>query len=150
MLSYRRYPLDSSLVFLFFFPCWRCFFVALGCMYCGSCLGNERADYRKRMLCDGLLSRLQLPPPKHTTPPSVLTFLYNLSLYTYTRINNHHGCKSFKGFGYVSPLNTAPRQTNVVLGKMFGNKEMRLLMLGLDAAGKTSTYPRFSSWLGMF
>jgi GTPase SAR1 family protein len=25
-------------------------------------------------------------------------------------------------------------------GKLFGNKEMRLLMLGLDAAGKTSTY----------
>ena len=28
---------------------------------------------------------------------------------------------------------------------MFGNKEMRLLMLGLDAAGKTSMQPRFSS-----
>lgn len=26
----------------------------------------------------------------------------------------------------------------VVAGKIFGNKEMRLLMLGLDAAGKTS------------
>jgi hypothetical protein len=25
-------------------------------------------------------------------------------------------------------------------GKIFGNKEMRLLMLGLDAAGKTSEY----------
>lgn len=25
-------------------------------------------------------------------------------------------------------------------GKIFGNKEMRLLMLGLDAAGKTSGY----------
>jgi ADP-ribosylation factor protein 6 len=24
------------------------------------------------------------------------------------------------------------------LGKIFGNKEMRILMLGLDAAGKTS------------
>ena len=27
-----------------------------------------------------------------------------------------------------------------VLKKLFGNKEMRILMLGLDAAGKTSTY----------
>lgn len=26
-----------------------------------------------------------------------------------------------------------------MFGKMFGNKEMRILMLGLDAAGKTST-----------
>ena len=25
-----------------------------------------------------------------------------------------------------------------LLGKLFGNKEMRILMLGLDAAGKTS------------
>jgi len=29
------------------------------------------------------------------------------------------------------------------LGKIFGNKEMRLLMLGLDAAGKTSKPPPF-------
>jgi ADP-ribosylation factor 6 len=28
-----------------------------------------------------------------------------------------------------------------LLDKIFGNKEMRLLMLGLDAAGKTSAYP---------
>jgi ADP-ribosylation factor protein 6 len=25
-----------------------------------------------------------------------------------------------------------------IMGKVFGNKEMRILMLGLDAAGKTS------------
>jgi hypothetical protein len=30
-------------------------------------------------------------------------------------------------------------------GKIFGNKEMRILMLGLDAAGKTSEYPSLSS-----
>ena len=30
------------------------------------------------------------------------------------------------------------------LGKIFGNKEMRLLMLGLDAAGKTSKPPPMS------
>ena len=30
------------------------------------------------------------------------------------------------------------RLTNELIGKLFGNKEMRLLMLGLDAAGKTS------------
>lgn len=29
------------------------------------------------------------------------------------------------------------------LGKIFGNKEMRILMLGLDAAGKTSKYIEF-------
>jgi hypothetical protein len=27
-----------------------------------------------------------------------------------------------------------------ILDKIFGSKEMRLLMLGLDAAGKTSTH----------
>jgi ADP-ribosylation factor protein 6 len=27
-----------------------------------------------------------------------------------------------------------------MMGKIFGSKEMRLLMLGLDAAGKTSEY----------
>jgi GTPase SAR1 family protein len=27
-----------------------------------------------------------------------------------------------------------------LLSKIFGNKEMRILMLGLDAAGKTSKY----------
>jgi hypothetical protein len=29
----------------------------------------------------------------------------------------------------------------VDIGKLFGNKEMRILMLGLDAAGKTSEGP---------
>lgn len=29
-----------------------------------------------------------------------------------------------------------------LLSKIFGNKEMRILMLGLDAAGKTSEYPK--------
>jgi ADP-ribosylation factor protein 6 len=28
-----------------------------------------------------------------------------------------------------------------MMNKIFGSKEMRLLMLGLDAAGKTSTAP---------
>lgn len=30
-------------------------------------------------------------------------------------------------------------QISKMMGKIFGSKEMRLLMLGLDAAGKTST-----------
>lgn len=30
-----------------------------------------------------------------------------------------------------------------MMAKVFGSKEMRLLMLGLDAAGKTSTYSFF-------
>jgi len=29
------------------------------------------------------------------------------------------------------------------LSKIFGNKEMRILMLGLDAAGKTSNFQYF-------
>ncbi|RSH91452.1 hypothetical protein EHS25_009751 [Saitozyma podzolica] len=31
-------------------------------------------------------------------------------------------------------------QLSKALGKLFGNKEMRILMLGLDAAGKTSAW----------
>ena len=31
-------------------------------------------------------------------------------------------------------------QVSKVMGKIFGTKEMRILMLGLDAAGKTSKY----------
>lgn len=34
-----------------------------------------------------------------------------------------------------------------IVGKLFGNKEMRILMLGLDAAGKTSKSP-WSSCVG--
>ena len=32
-------------------------------------------------------------------------------------------------------------QVSKLMNKVFGSKEMRLLMLGLDAAGKTSVYP---------
>jgi hypothetical protein len=35
------------------------------------------------------------------------------------------------------------RRLKALSGKVFGNKEMRLLMLGLDAAGKTSQYTTF-------
>jgi hypothetical protein len=31
-------------------------------------------------------------------------------------------------------------QISKMMGKIFGSKEMRLLMLGLDAAGKTSKF----------
>jgi ADP-ribosylation factor protein 6 len=34
-----------------------------------------------------------------------------------------------------------------ILSKIFGNKEMRILMLGLDAAGKTSEIKNFMSCL---
>jgi hypothetical protein len=38
-------------------------------------------------------------------------------------------------------------QISKMMGKIFGSKEMRLLMLGLDAAGKTSksTHTAFAS-----
>jgi hypothetical protein len=39
-------------------------------------------------------------------------------------------------FGMSSPVTSFH-----IAGKLFGNKEMRLLMLGLDAAGKTSALP---------
>jgi len=32
-------------------------------------------------------------------------------------------------------------QVSKVMAKIFGSKEMRILMLGLDAAGKTSEIP---------
>jgi len=111
------------------------------------------ADCRNGMLCDGLLSclpplsRLAATVQTHHPRRSLLSFI-NLSPYARTHIYNH-GCKSLKGFGYVSPHNTAPCEANVLLGKLFGNKEMRLLMLGLDAAGKTSTRPRFSHGVGL-
>jgi ADP-ribosylation factor protein 6 len=34
-------------------------------------------------------------------------------------------------------------QVSKIMGKIFGSKEMRLLMLGLDAAGKTSEFDSF-------
>lgn len=51
-----------------------------------------------------------------------------------------HGCQSFEGVGCVYHARKARVDDSrvVITGKIFGNKEMRLLMLGLDAAGKTS------------
>ena len=46
---------------------------------------------------------------------------------------------------FGSDADTMGGQLSKMMGKIFGNKEMRLLMLGLDAAGKTST-PRNLSW----
>lgn len=100
-----------------------------------------------------LLSRLS-PPSRfschhpNTPPPSVLTFLYNLSLYTYTRVQSW--VRISQRLWVCLSSTSVPREANAVLGKMFGNKEMRLLMLGLDAAGKTSAHPRFSSTVGVF
>ena len=39
------------------------------------------------------------------------------------------------------------QRSKALSGKLFGNKEMRLLMLGLDAAGKTSQYTTFILFL---
>ena len=43
--------------------------------------------------------------------------------------------------GYSDPCNAVVVLTPWHPGRLFGNKEMRLLMLGLDAAGKTSWSP---------
>jgi len=37
-----------------------------------------------------------------------------------------------------------------MMAKIFGSKEMRLLMLGLDAAGKTSKYALHTQLSGVF
>lgn len=41
---------------------------------------------------------------------------------------------------YSQLLDKMGANLSKAMGKIFGNKEMRLLMLGLDAAGKTSAY----------
>lgn len=47
--------------------------------------------------------------------------------------------KAMGGLPFALPLVRLLTQLTV-LGRIFGNKEMRLLMLGLDAAGKTSMW----------
>ena len=68
------------------------------------------------------------------------TFLFPSFVTFYTVFS--HGCQPLKGVGYVLLLeiNSADRPHIRLTGKLFGNKEMRLLMLGLDAAGKTSEW----------
>ena len=120
-------------------------------MYCGLCLGNERANCRKWMLCDGLLSclspssRSSCHRQTHHPRRSLLSFITSLT----TRIHTRPWVQISQRLWVCLSSESPPRNTNVVTGKMFGNKEMRLLMLGLDAAGKTSTHPRFSG-VGMF
>lgn len=41
----------------------------------------------------------------------------------------------------IEPIFRMGAQVSKIMGRIFGSKEMRLLMLGLDAAGKTSTFP---------
>jgi len=57
------------------------------------------------------------------------------------------GANLSKALGKIFPPCSAQLATTWIharlAGKIFGNKEMRLLMLGLDAAGKTSK-PSFS------
>ena len=81
----------------------------------------RRAQPSFSLLCAGL----------HFSFPSFVTF--------YTVVS--HGCQPFEGVGCV-PSPPAPRRSSrSPTGKIFGNREMRLLMLGLDAAGKTSAWP---------
>lgn len=40
----------------------------------------------------------------------------------------------------IPPIFRMGAQVSRIMGRIFGSKEMRLLMLGLDAAGKTSTF----------
>jgi hypothetical protein len=53
--------------------------------------------------------------------------------------NLHYGGQFVKGLRFVFEA-LLKRRSKALSGKLFGNKEMRLLMLGLDAAGKTSQY----------
>ena len=72
------------------------------------------------------------------------TFLFPSFVTFYTVFS--HGCQPFKGVGYVcSCTQLGPVLTRRHAGKIFGNKEMRLLMLGLDAAGKTSEHRAYTA-----
>lgn len=79
--------------------------------------------------------RRLLPASQRIHPPAALYFLIpNLTM----------GANLSKALGTLTPLVelTWPNATRPA--KLFSNKEMRLLMLGLDAAGKTSMRRRFS------
>lgn len=52
-------------------------------------------------------------------------------------IKEHNQKSPHKLYAKVAPF-TMGGSLSKALGKIFGNKEMRILMLGLDAAGKTS------------
>ena len=59
------------------------------------------------------------------------------------------GANLSKAMGSTFDRFSKYRLTLYCAGKIFGNKEMRLLMLGLDAAGKTSEsiFPRCDPFL---
>lgn len=59
----------------------------------------------------------------------------------FTTTHTIMGANLSKALGLLTVLvSTASPQLFLFSGKIFGNKEMRLLMLGLDAAGKTSEF----------
>lgn len=64
-------------------------------------------------------------------------FWFRTSDILYMYINPLYCClsRSFSGWG---PPEHQDVTMGKILSKIFGNKEMRILMLGLDAAGKTS------------
>lgn len=72
---------------------------------------------------------------------------FHLSFLTFNTIFSN-GCQPFQGVGYVSHPARCRREPCLTRqpGKLFGNKEMRLLMLGLDAAGKTSMWRPLYLW----
>ena len=80
---------------------------------------------------------LPLPPPPPPPPPLFLPPPLSLSLSISVPLSPPRALSLARS---RRPTTTANMGLTIssLLGKLFGNKEMRILMVGLDAAGKTT------------